>query len=1107
MRLSSLLATVALGAPAFAQSVQISEFLAVNDSGLQDFQGSFSDWIELHNTTGGSINLGGWHLTDDPLQPAKWTFPSTVVPAGGRLVVFASGLDVTTPQLHTSFALASGGEYLALVHANGTTIDAYAPEFPDQFEDVSYGRGVDLLGAPATGHFTTPTPGTPNGVVAAPVDPVEYSVERGFYDGPFSLALTCDTPNVLVRYTLDGSEPDPTKQLYTAPIPIATTSIVRAAAYLVSTQSITTSTTSTYVFPAHVLNQTHAGAIAAGFPPDWITKDGINWALGGTFPGAWYGFDSAITSMYPPAELVESLKSMPSMSLVMSVDDWFGYNPPSGPFGIYPNSQSSGPQWDRAVSLEYLDPDGGPQFQINCGIGIQGGTSINPDQRSQLSLGLKFKSEFGPTELEFPLFEDSLNDDFDYLLLDGGNQGSISSHVSIPHKKHAQGTRDQYMADLQRTAGGETFHGTFVHVYVNGLYWGVYNLHEKPDERWASETYGGADEEYDHIKEGAVLFGNDNPVTHPTAPGAWAILGAITATGLGDAAVYGGQPAYALFQEWCNLSNYVDYMCLNFFGGNTDWPQRNWMATSHSRLSADFTDLNPDQEWLWHSWDAETTLGWEGVTAVGDGFYDRTGVIGFDGSNVAYFYTQLQNHSEFALAFADRAHRLLFNDGALYVDPAFATVGTVYDPAHPERNRPAALYHDLTERIEGGIPMEYARWANYFHAPGTVTPVDWENERKRILNDYFPIRSGVLLAQLKNKALYPNVVAPSFNQHGGQVPLGFALTMSAPVGTIHYTLDGSDPRQPGGGVSPAATAYTSPVPLLAQATVKARVRTGGQWSALNEATFVVGLTLRINEILADNASVAVDEAGQHEDYVEIHNSSGASVDLSGMYLSDVQAFPTKWQVPAGTVVPAGGTVLVWCDEDAGDGPLHASFKLSKDGEEVGLYHTDLAGNLEVDRVTFGPQTTDVSIGRIGDGGATLYALLDPSPGAPNLPAQGGTTRYDATPPAAWNPASLTPSGVAGLGQALTLSWSGAPASIGVRVIGLQPLALPYSPTSVGLLLPVLPAAWSAFVTDGLGSATTPMPIPPSAPLVGAVVYVQGLVGPHLSNAFALRIGP
>ena len=1062
-----LAATLAAG-PTVAQ-VEISEFLAVNDSVLTDFQGNYTDWIELHNTGGTTVDLTGWYLTDDELIPTLWAFPATSIPASGFLLVRASGLDLTSPELHTSFSLGGGGEYLALIQPDGSTVeDEYAPDYPTQFADISYGHGLDLLSVPTDGHFLVPTPGAPNGTVAAPVDPVEFSMQRGFYDAPFNLALTSNTLNVLIYYTLDGSEPDQTKTLYTGLIPISSTTVVRAAAFLISSESITNSTTSSYIFLNDVVNQTDADAIADGFPVSWFTQFGVDWkaGAGGLHPGAVYGYDSSVTSLYTTEQLIDSLKDIPTMSITMSIDDWFGYNPPTGVMGIYVNSEESGPAWDRKGSAEYFDAEGGEQFQINCGFAIQGGSSITPETRSQLSIAIKIKSDFGPTKLVFPLFDDSLNDDFDYLILDGGNQNSISANVSTAHKKHAQGLRDQYMADLQRGMGGNSFHGDFVHLYINGLYWGMYNLHERPDERWAAEQYGGTDVEYDWVKEGFVLAGNSNPATHPT-PGAWPIVNDITGTGLGDASMYGGQPAYDAFQDYVNLADYVDYMNLNFYGGNTDWPHRNWMATSHSRLSADFADVNPDLEFLFHSWDAETCLGWEGVTAIG-GFYDRTQVTGSDGSSVAYYYTELQANSEYALRHADRAHAALFNDGGLFVDPAYSTVGTVYDPAFPERNLPATLYYQLAKRVEVAIPMEYSRWGNYFHAPGTVTPADWFVERDRLLNDYFSVRSSVLLAQLKNIGLYPNMVAPSFNQHGGEVPLGFSLAMSAPAGSIYFTTDGSDPRLAGGAINPTASTYAIPEPILALTTVKARAYDGVEWSALNEATFIVGISLRINEIMASNSVTAADEAGQFEDYVEIHNGSGAVVDLSGMYLSDNPAFPTKWQIPSGTTIAGGGTILIWCDEDPLDGPLHASFKLSAGGEQVGLYHTDIAGNLEVDFVAYGPQVTDIGYGRMPDGGAFLFSLLDPSPNATNVPVPGATARYDATP-TALNPRDLIATGSAGLGQTLSLDYSGgASGAIGVQVLGLQTFQLPYTPESVGLLLPILAELWTVFIADGNG---------------------------------------
>ena len=133
-----------------AASVIISEFLADNNNVLLDQDGDSSDWLELYNPSGVSVELDGWHLTDDDDPDAldKWTFPDVTLGAGQYLLVFASGKDrsVAGAELHTNFNLAAGGEYLALVDAAGTIVHQYAPEYPRQLEDVSYGMLYDVLG-------------------------------------------------------------------------------------------------------------------------------------------------------------------------------------------------------------------------------------------------------------------------------------------------------------------------------------------------------------------------------------------------------------------------------------------------------------------------------------------------------------------------------------------------------------------------------------------------------------------------------------------------------------------------------------------------------------------------------------------------------------------------------------------------------------------------------------------------------------------------------------------------------------------------------------------------------------------------------------------------
>ena len=139
----------------------------------------------------------------------------------------------------------------------------------------------------------------------------------------------------------------------------------------------------------------------------------------------------------------------------------------------------------------------------------------------------------------------------------------------------------------------------------------------------------------------------------------------------------------------------------------------------------------------------------------------------------------------------------------------------------------------------------------------------------------------------------------------------------------------------------------------------------------------------INEFLADNASVNQDEAGEFEDWVELHNGGDVALDVGGMYLTDDLSAPTTWRLPEGAQIPAHGHLLIWCDKDESDGSLHASFKLDKSGEAIGLFAADAWGNVSVDSVVFDAQATDVSLGRVPDGGQEWQPLDPPTPGAAN----------------------------------------------------------------------------------------------------------------------------
>jgi len=170
----------------------ITEFMASNDATLNDGDGVSSDWIEIHNPTNAAIDLAGWHLTDDAGNLDKWTFPSlpqSLLDPGEYLVVFASGQATETyvdpgGNLHTDFKLSASGEYLGLTDPADTIVHEFAPEYPPQFQDISYG-----IGSTASTEVLIAT-----GAIASVFVPTDDSVDDIWTDPSFDDSLWTDGP-------------------------------------------------------------------------------------------------------------------------------------------------------------------------------------------------------------------------------------------------------------------------------------------------------------------------------------------------------------------------------------------------------------------------------------------------------------------------------------------------------------------------------------------------------------------------------------------------------------------------------------------------------------------------------------------------------------------------------------------------------------------------------------------------------------------------------------------------------------------------------------------------------------------------------------------------
>ncbi len=769
----------------------INELMASNGSTIQDPQGQYDDWIEIYNNVLYPINISGMYLTDDLDNPTRWQFPaSTIIPAGGHLLVWADG-DTTDTGLHADFKLDADGEEIGLFDTDGTTlIDSIA--FGEQTGDVSYGRFPD-----ASDNWyllATPTPGQENtDVYLGVVENPSFSHTSGFYDEPFTITMTTETEGATIYYTLDGSEPyvnETGEELsigtpYVDPIFILKTTCLRAKAVKEGWRP-SEMTVCTYFFLDGVIRQP-------------VYPDG--------FPNRW-GSNSADYEMDPDIvfdarynnNIKNALTSIPTMSIVMKQEDMFGTE------GVYSNPNA---EREKPVSVELIYPDGTQEgFQANCGIKIIGGASRNMSKK--YSFRLLFKGIYGPTKLRFPLFGPNAAGEFNTIVLRSSfNDGYGWSGA----RYYEQYTRDEFIRTLQRDMGQVSPHSFPVHLYINGLYWGLYFPCERPDASFSASYYGGDEEDWDTFSHTGITLreGNDTALDHMTAlcqqaSNSYEAYQQLQGNNL-DGSRNTDYPCLL------DMTNYIDYLILNYCVNNEDWPWNNyWFARKRTADSTGFK---------FYSWDSEISLY---LPPRAHMELNRT----TDFRNIGQFHGYLIQNNEYRLFFADRVHHHLFNNGVLT----------------PEYMR--SLYQDFADQVEMPVICESARWGDMHHHP-QLNQDDWYNMRDWLLENFFEERYDIVLQQLKNAGLYPDIEAPTFYvndtyQHGGYIDNQARLSMSSSSGTIYYTMDGSDPRQ-----SDAAAQFSNNTHLVTEnAAKKVLVPTGSisdDWKnnlSFDDSAWIIG---------------------------------------------------------------------------------------------------------------------------------------------------------------------------------------------------------------------------------------------------------------------------
>ncbi|KAA3656931.1 MAG: hypothetical protein DWQ10_14345, partial [Calditrichaeota bacterium] len=705
-------------------------------------------------------------------------------------------------------------------------------------------------------------------------DSLTFSHNRGFYDAPFTLEISTGIANASIRYTLDGSNPLHSKTAFLKTLPVhifidpdntsgrgKTPGVVLRAVGLQAGIQQTKITTKTYIFVDKVKTQAHPGGL---WPSSGI--NGQQWH---------YEMNQQVANDSRYRDLLDdALLDIPSISLVTDQQHLF-----SADSGIYVNAFYHGIAWERPVSVELLNPDETKGFQIDAGMRIRGGWSRHPNYPKH-AFRLFFRVEYGTEYLNYPLFENEGTGSFRKIdLRTSQNYAWSNGYV---HENTMN--RDVFSRDLQREMGQPYTRSRYYHLYLNGIYWGLFQTQERSEARYAESYFGGDNDDYDVVKvdvgEDFNLY--DIEATDGTLDAwrdVWNALNEGFQSNRNYFALLGKNEDGSSNPEGrklIDIDNLIDYMLTIFYAGNFDAPVTKFRG---DRVPNNFYALyNRDRNdgFIFLNHDAEHTLHVD-AHSPGIGLYeDRVNlylsVSGFNKFHPQYLHQQLALNEEYRMRFADLIYRHMFNNGAL------------------TESRVRAIFEKRTQEIELAIIAESARWGDLNRSKHNA----WQPAIDQIVQQFFPNRGEIVLQQLRQAGLYPAIAPPIYRTASMEItdlelPLesSMVVELAEPDGAdgfIFYTLDGSDPRRIGGGISSNATGTSTSTQLNIISTTKimSRMYNDGKWSALHELTLIGNTdfnTLQITEIHYHPTDEG-ENSGKLYEFIELQNTGESTLDLS-----------------------------------------------------------------------------------------------------------------------------------------------------------------------------------------------------------------------------------
>ncbi len=736
----------------------------------------------------------------------------------------------------------------------------------------------DLDTASGAFHFRTPTPGTLNinpGYLGTVADTV-FLPKRGVYTTPQSVTITSATPGATIRYTTDGSEPTATTgTVYTGPIPVAATSTIRAAAFKANYDP-TNIDTHTYLFFDDIVTQNTAGSPPPGWP-SVARAEAEQYSPVGN--GQWfnYGMDPAIIDHTNPAiggrpQVKAALQALPSVFITTTLP-----NLTDPGTGIYTHAYEDGQVWERPASIEMLNdpatPEGG--FQKNCGLRIRGGYSRS-ETNPKHAFRILFTSDYGSGSLNYPIYP---NDDF---AAQSFAKFDIQTAQNYSWSFGGDGSnlflRELWCRDAQLATGHPSTHGRFVHLYLNGQYWGMYQIEERAEANFG-ESYGGGDKnDYDVVKVETSLGYQINPtagdlnayqdlftkgracywMNRDLDPAAGHAAHAYTQTEKNAAfwRLMGRQtdgvtpsPADPVLLD---LDGLIDYMLVIFFTGNADSPltggakiPNNYYGLRNKLDQRGFFFVQHDGEHSTNTGAGDRTGPFYSTTPPPSGFSGT--FIGYDTANLndawehyadtfnyynpQFLHQDLLPSVEYRKRFADRVQKHMIAPGGALTKA---------------QNKARATARAAT--VESAIIAESARWGDSKLPTSPLTAANWRAARDAFLA-WFDTRNATVITQLKADSLFPTVDAPSFRQNGGTLATAADATFIAGGPTIYYTVDVTDPRLQNDAISPSARVFTPPAQVTDTLVSDGVAGPGASWKYRDPS-----IDLGSSDIVAGHAS-------------------------------------------------------------------------------------------------------------------------------------------------------------------------------------------------------------------------------------------------------------